>query len=108
MKNIKKMEKKFIYPKNYFYTPRISLNDSKWKIYNTSNNNLIGGGITAPAKYIKMPHYQRWVMFRAYSTTQYVPGAQRKMGEHVTISSGADLIVVLTEPVHLIHSVMNF
>ena len=74
----------------------------------TSNNNLIGGGITAPAKYIKMPHYQRWVMFRAYSTTQYVPGAQRKMGEHVTISSGADLIVVLTEPVHLTHSVMNF
>ena len=35
------MEKKFIYPKNYFYTPRISLNDSKWQLYNTTNNNSV-------------------------------------------------------------------
>ena len=74
----------------------------------TSNNNLIGGGITAPNKYIKMPHYQRWVMFRAYSVTQYVPGAQRKMGEHITISSGANLIVVLTAPIHLTHTVIKY
>ena len=47
-------------------------------------------------------------MFRAYSATQYVPGAKRKMGEHITVSSGSNLIVVLTEPIHLIHSVMNF
>ena len=74
----------------------------------TSNNNLIGGGITQPAKYIKVPHYQRWVMFRAYSATQYVPGAQRKMGEHITISSGADLIAVLVAPINLSHTVINY
>lgn len=73
----------------------------------TSNNNLIGGELTPPAKYIKIPHYQRWVMFRAYSVTQCVPGAQRKMGEHVTISSGANLIIVLTEPIHMTHTVIN-
>ena len=74
----------------------------------TSNNNLIGGGLTAPAKYLKMPHYSRWTMFRAYSVTQYVPGEQRKMGEHVTISAGADLIVVLTQPIHLTHTKLNY
>jgi len=73
----------------------------------TSNNNIIGGGLTAPADYIKKPHYQRWVMFRAYSVNQFVPGKQRKMGEHVTISSGADLIIVLVEPIHLTHTVIN-
>lgn len=78
--------------KGYIYTP---------------NNNIIGGGLTKPAEYIKIPHYQRWVMFRAYSVTQYVPGAKRRMGEHVTISSGADLIVVLTAPVHMTHIVVQ-
>ena len=73
----------------------------------TSNNNLIGGGLTEPADYIKIPHYQRWVMFRAYSVTKFVPGAQRKMGEHVTVSSGANLIVVLTAPIHLTHTVID-
>ncbi len=73
----------------------------------TSNNNLIGGGITAPEKYIKIPHYQRWVMFRAYSVTQCVPGEKRKMGEHITVSSGANLIIQLVAPIHLTHVVIN-
>lgn len=73
----------------------------------TANNNIIGGGLTPPAEYIKVPHYQRWVMFRAMGTLQCVPGATRKMGEHVTISSGADLIIVLVEPVHLTHVLTN-
>ena len=71
----------------------------------TSNNNVIGGGLTAPEKYNKIPHYQRWVMFRAYSVTQYVPGEKRKMGEHVTISSGANLTAVLSAPIHLTHTI---
>ncbi len=71
----------------------------------TSNNNIIGGGITQPAEYLKVPHYQRWVMFRTFSATQAVPGAKRRMGEHVTISSGADLIVVLSAPIHMTHMV---
>ncbi len=73
----------------------------------TSNNNTIGGELTLPAKYIRMPHYQRWVMFRAMSVTQCVPGAERRMGEHVTIASGANLIVVLVAPIHMSHTVIN-
>ena len=73
----------------------------------TANNNLIGGELTLPASYIKIPHYQRWVMFRTFSTTQYVPGKQRRMGEHVTISSGANLMIVLTEPIHFTHTVIK-
>ena len=73
----------------------------------TANNNIIGGELTPPAKYNKVPHYQRWVMFRAMSVTQCVPGAQRKMGEHVTVSSGANLIVVTTEPIYITHTVIN-
>ena len=69
----------------------------------TANNNIIGGELTPPADYIKMPHYPRWVMFRAFSVNQYVPGAQRRMGEHVTVSSGSDLILVLVAPIHLTH-----
>lgn len=73
----------------------------------TSNDNVIGGELTPPAKYIQMPHYQRWVMFRTLGTLQSVPGAERKMGEHVTVSSGANLIIVLVEPIHLSHTLIN-
>ena len=73
----------------------------------SANNNIIGGELTPPAKYIRMPHYQRWAMFRAMGTLQCVPGAERKMGEHVTIASGADLIVVLVAPIHMTHTIIN-
>ena len=73
----------------------------------TANNNMIGGELTAPAKYIKIPHYQRWTMFRAMGVLQCVPGGERRMGEHVTISSGANLIIVLTAPIHMSHTVIN-
>ena len=73
----------------------------------TSNNNLIGGELTQPETYDRMPHYQRWTMFRAYGVLQCVPGAQRRMGEHITISSGANLIMVLTAPINMTHTVIN-
>lgn len=73
----------------------------------TPNNNLIGGELTAPETYDKIPHYQRWSMFRTYGVLQCVPGAQRRMGEHITISSGANLILVLTAPINMTHSVIN-
>ena len=91
---------------NKMYLPDGYIVPIKGYIY-TSNNNLIGGGLTEPAEYIKKPHYQRWVMFRATSVTQCVPGARRKMGEHLTISSGANLIIVLVAPIHLTHTVIN-
>lgn len=73
----------------------------------TANNNLIGGEQTAPESYNKIPHYQRWTMFRAYAVLQCVPGAQRKMGEHITISSGANLVIVLVAPINMTHTVIN-
>ena len=73
----------------------------------TSNNNLIGGELTAPEVYDRIPHYQRWTMFRAFGVLQCVPGAQRKMGEHVTISSGANLTLVLVAPINMTHTLIN-
>lgn len=73
----------------------------------TVNNNLIGGELTPPETYNKVPHYQRWSMFRAYGVLQYVPGDQRRMGEHVTISSGANLKIVIVEPINMTHTVIN-
>jgi hypothetical protein len=73
----------------------------------SANNNTIGGELTEPQDYIRMPHYQRWTMFRAYGVLQCVPGKQRKMGEHVTISSGADLVLVLVAPINMTHNVIN-
>ena len=58
--------------------------------------------MTEPADYIqKISKRQGFA-----KSVGYVPGATRKMGEHVTISSGANLIVVLTAPIHLTHSVI--
>ena len=73
----------------------------------SANDNKIGGELTAPEKWNKVPHYQRWTMFRAYGVLQYVPGSQRRMGEHVTISSGANLVMVLIAPINMTHTVIN-
>lgn len=73
----------------------------------TANDNKIGGELTPPETYDKMPHYQRWTMFRAFGILQYVPGGQRRMGEHVTVSSGANLKMVIVEPINMTHTVIN-
>jgi hypothetical protein len=73
----------------------------------TANNNLIGGELTEPETYNRIPHYQRWTMFRAMGVIQCVPGAQRRMGEHVTISAGANLTLVLIAPINMTHTVIN-
>ena len=75
---------------------------------NTAGGNKIGGEITKPKTYNKIPHYQRWSMFRAMGVLQYVPGAEREMGEHVTISSGANLTIVLVQPINMTHTVINW
>lgn len=73
----------------------------------TSNNNKIGGELTQPETYNQIPHYQRWTMFRAMGVVQYVPGDQRRMGEHITISSGANFTIVLVAPINMTHTVIN-
>ena len=69
----------------------------------TSNNNTFGGEITEPEEYIKVPHYHRGITHNFMGVMQYRPGAKRKMGEHITIASGADLLVVLVAPIHMTH-----
>jgi len=73
----------------------------------TPNDNKIGGELTAPLTWNRIPHYQRWTMFRTFGVLQCVPGDQRRMGEHVTISSGANLTLVLVAPINMTHSVIN-
>ena len=74
----------------------------------TPNNNTLGGGITEPETYNRIPHYQRWSMFRAMGVLQCVPGDKRRMGEHITISSGANLTIVLVAPINMTHTVINW
>ena len=67
----------------------------------TSNNNIIGGGISAPEKWERMPHYQG--RLKGIASIQLRPSLNRKMGEHTTLQSGLDLIIILTEPLEITH-----
>lgn len=76
----------------------------------TSNNNLIGGELTQPAEFVKMPHYQSrfqgWYNVKG-ATLQIRPGRTRKMGEHTRIAAGVDLIIILTAPAWITHTLTN-
>ncbi len=71
----------------------------------TSNNNLIGGGVSEPENWIRMPHYQQ--KLKGTATLQIKPGERRKMGEHTTLPSGLDLLIILTEPLEITHVLTN-
>ncbi len=75
----------------------------KGYLYN-ANNNIFGGGISAPVKYIKMA--QRQVKVH-YTTLQIKPSQGRRMGEHTIIPSGSNEIVVLTSPAYITHTLTN-
>lgn len=70
----------------------------------TSNDNVFGGGISDPVKYIKLA--QRQLRVRK-TTLQIKPSYERKMGTHVTIPAGSDEIVVLTAPAQITHTLTN-
>lgn len=72
-------------------------------LYN-SNNNVFGGGLSEPAKYVKMA--QRQVRVKA-TTLQIKPAGGRKMGGHTVIPTGSNEIVVLTAPAHITHTLTN-
>lgn len=75
----------------------------KGYLYN-ANNNVFGGGMSAPVKYIKKA--QRQVKVH-YTTLQLRPAQGRKMGEHTTIPAGSNEIVVLTSPAYITHTLTN-
>lgn len=70
----------------------------------TKNGNLIGGEMTLPEKWDKMPHYHKGIARHFVGVQQYVPGATRRMGEHITVASGANLIIVITKPLFITHT----
>jgi hypothetical protein len=70
----------------------------------TNNNNLIGGGISEPVKWIKMPHYQ--TPFKRV-TLQMTPSMERKMGRHTVVKSGSEGMIILTAPAEITHSLTN-
>lgn len=68
-----------------------------------NNSSLIGGELTPPASYEKKASFRQ-----GYNTMYgYVPGPTRRMGEHKVIASGADLMIVLTQPLYITHTVNN-
>lgn len=71
----------------------------------TSNNNLIGGEMTEPAEWIKMPHYQQ--KFGINGTLQIRPGRTRRMGSHTVVNAGEDRIIILTDAVEITHTLTN-
>lgn len=68
-----------------------------------NNSTLIGGELTEPATYDKKASYRQGFK----TMIGYAPGASRKMGEHTVIASGADLLIVLTSPLYITHTVNN-
>ena len=71
----------------------------------TSNNNLIGGEMSAPAEWVKMPHYQSKIGNN--TTLQIRPGRARKVGEHTVIKSGEDRLIILTDTAYITHTLKN-
>lgn len=68
-----------------------------------NNSTLIGGELTEPATYEKKASCRQ-----GFKTMMgYVPGPVRKMGEHTVIASGADLLILLTGPLYITHTVNN-
>ena len=75
-------------------------------LYST-NNNLIGGELTPPTQWEKVPHYQSKFQGISWNhraaTLQLRPGRARCMGEHTTIITGDRKLVVLTAPLSMTH-----
>ncbi len=76
----------------------------KGYIYSGNPEYIIGGGVTEPEKYKKLPHYQEGLY---KGTLRWIPGPTLKMGEHLTIAAGAQLIMVFDKPAYITHTLTN-
>ena len=92
---------KLVYPDGYEQ-------NIKAYIY-TSNDNLIGGDLTEPAEWVRMPHYQdkyqgiAWIHRGA--TLQMRPGGRRSMGQHTKLPVGERHLVIFAAPAHITHMI---
>lgn len=77
----------------------------------TSNGNLIGGELTQPSEWVKMPHYQSKFQGISWNhrsaTLQIRPGGKRSMGQHTKISAGEQQIIILTAPAQITHTITD-
>lgn len=77
----------------------------------TSNDNIIGGELTPPAEWVKMPHYQSKFQGISWNhrgaTLQIRPGGKRSMGVHTKIPSGDQQIIILTAPASITHTITD-
>ena len=73
----------------------------------TTNNNIIGGELTPPAEWVKIPHYQKafFSMRSKAPTLQIRPGNKRQMGTHIKVKTGERCFIVLIEPLMITHTV---
>ena len=75
----------------------------------SSNDNLIGGELTPPAKWEKVPHYQSRFQGISWNhrsaTLQIRPGGTRTMGVHTRIPAGDQQIIILTAPASITHTI---
>ena len=77
----------------------------------TSNDNLIGGELTPPSEWVKMPHYQSKFQGISWNhrgaTLQIRPGGKRSMGQHTKISAGEQQLIILTAPAAITHTLTD-
>lgn len=92
---------KFIFPDGYEQ-------NIKAYVY-TTNDNLIGGELTAPAEWVRMPHYQDTYQGIAWihrgATLQMRPGGKRSMGEHTKLPVGERHLIIFVAPSELTHTI---
>lgn len=64
----------------------------------SNGNDYLGGELTNPAYYSRMPHYtQGW----KYGVLQYSPTNVREMGLHTMIRPGIELLIMLDEDIKI-------
>lgn len=77
----------------------------------SSNGNLIGGELTPPSEWVKMPHYQSKYQGISWNhraaTLQVRPGGKRSMGQATKISAGDQQIIILTAPASITHTLTD-
>ncbi len=59
-------------------------------------DSTIGGELTAPMEYAKMPHYIYYPKVHR-GVIQYTPGNKRFFGQHTVVKPGAELVLELTQ-----------
>lgn len=69
----------------------------------SSNNNLIGGELAPPSSYEMKPSMRQGEK----DVCGYVPGPARQMGKHTVLIAGSDLLIVLSGPLYITHTVTN-